>query len=49
MRFQSRVGRLLAAASENFVSVFDVETQGCRLKLQVGFHAFLNLFFYLAL
>ncbi|KAB1209193.1 Transcriptional corepressor LEUNIG [Morella rubra] len=34
MRFQSRVGRLLAAASENFVSVFDVETQGCRLKLQ---------------
>ncbi|XP_041007559.1 transcriptional corepressor LEUNIG-like isoform X1 [Juglans microcarpa x Juglans regia] len=34
VRFQPRLGRLLAAASEKFVSVLDVETQLCRLKLQ---------------
>jgi hypothetical protein len=38
IRFQPRLGRILAAASENFVSIFDVETQVCRLKLQVGCH-----------
>lgn len=36
VRFQPRLGRMLAAATENFVSIFDVETQVCRLKLQVG-------------
>jgi hypothetical protein len=36
MRFQPRLGRILAAASENFVSIIDVENQVCRLKLQVG-------------
>ncbi|KAG4930215.1 hypothetical protein JHK86_047176 [Glycine max] len=34
MRFQPCLGRLLAAAVDNFVSIFDVETLGCRLKLQ---------------
>ncbi|KAH7572338.1 hypothetical protein JRO89_XS04G0240000 [Xanthoceras sorbifolium] len=34
MRFQPRLGRLLAAAADNFVSILDVETQVCRLKLQ---------------
>uniref|UniRef100_A0A0R0JUX7 LisH domain-containing protein n=1 Tax=Glycine max TaxID=3847 RepID=A0A0R0JUX7_SOYBN len=34
MRFQPGLGRLLAAAVDNSVSIFDVETQGCRLKLQ---------------
>ncbi|KAK7815931.1 transcriptional corepressor leunig-like protein [Quercus suber] len=34
MRFQPRAGRLLAAAAENLVSILDVETQVCRLKLQ---------------
>lgn len=36
MRFQPRLGRILAAASENFVSLLDVETQVCRRKLQVS-------------
>ncbi|KAK7347449.1 hypothetical protein VNO80_21979 [Phaseolus coccineus] len=35
MRFQPCFGRLLAAAVDNFVSIFDVETLGCRLKLQL--------------
>ncbi|KAI9073967.1 hypothetical protein K1719_025650 [Acacia pycnantha] len=34
MRFQPRMGRYLAAASENVVSVFDVETHTCRYSLQ---------------
>ncbi|KAK7388758.1 hypothetical protein VNO78_23585 [Psophocarpus tetragonolobus] len=34
MRFQPCLGRLLAAAVDNFISIFDVETLGCRLKLQ---------------
>uniref|UniRef100_A0A7N0TEU0 Transcriptional corepressor LEUNIG n=1 Tax=Kalanchoe fedtschenkoi TaxID=63787 RepID=A0A7N0TEU0_KALFE len=34
IRFQPRQGRLLAGASDNVVSIFDVETQVCRLKLQ---------------
>ncbi|XP_047173130.1 transcriptional corepressor LEUNIG-like [Vigna umbellata] len=34
MRFQPCLGRLLAAAVDDFVSIFDVETLGCRLKLQ---------------
>ncbi|KAL9326274.1 hypothetical protein ACSQ67_006919 [Phaseolus vulgaris] len=34
MRFQPCLGKLLAAAVDNFVSIFDVETLGCRLKLQ---------------
>lgn len=36
MRFQPRLGRNFAAATDNFVSIFDVETQACRLKLQVS-------------
>ncbi|XP_031385621.1 transcriptional corepressor LEUNIG-like [Punica granatum] len=34
MRFQPRVGRFLAAAAEDFVSLLDVETKVCRQKLQ---------------
>ncbi|KAG2718602.1 hypothetical protein I3760_03G227700 [Carya illinoinensis] len=34
MRFQPRLGRLLAAASGDLVTVLDVETQVCMLKLQ---------------
>ncbi|KAG6772752.1 hypothetical protein POTOM_024172 [Populus tomentosa] len=34
MRFQPRVGRYLAAAAENVVSILDVETQACRHSLQ---------------
>ncbi|KAJ4957815.1 hypothetical protein NE237_024926 [Protea cynaroides] len=34
MRFQPRLGRYLAAASENVVSILDVETQTCRHSLQ---------------
>lgn len=36
MRFQPHLGRILAAAAENFISILDVETQVCRFKLQVG-------------
>jgi hypothetical protein len=35
MRFQPRLGRYLAAAAENVVSILDVETQACRHSLQV--------------
>lgn len=35
MRFQPRHGRYLAAASENVVSILDVETQACCQTLQV--------------
>ncbi|TQD71240.1 hypothetical protein C1H46_043231 [Malus baccata] len=34
MRFQPRLGRFLAAAAENVVSILDVETQACRHSLQ---------------
>uniref|UniRef100_A0A2C9U9G2 LisH domain-containing protein n=1 Tax=Manihot esculenta TaxID=3983 RepID=A0A2C9U9G2_MANES len=34
MRFQPRLGRYLAAAAENVVSILDVETQACRHSLQ---------------
>ncbi|KAF5739745.1 hypothetical protein HS088_TW12G00955 [Tripterygium wilfordii] len=34
VRFQPRLGRYLAAAAENVVSIFDVETQACRYLLQ---------------
>ncbi|KAL5975636.1 hypothetical protein ACLOJK_019962, partial [Asimina triloba] len=34
MRFQPRLGRYLAAAAENVVSILDVETQACRHFLQ---------------
>lgn len=34
MRFQPRAGRFLAAAAKNVVSILDVETQVCRMKLQ---------------
>lgn len=34
MRFQPRLGRFLAAAAENVVSIFDVETRICRHTLQ---------------
>jgi len=36
MRFQPRLGRYLAAAAENVVSILDVETQVCRYSLKVG-------------
>lgn len=35
MRFQPRLGRILAAAGDSLVSILDVETQVCTLKLQV--------------
>lgn len=35
MRFQPRQGRLLAAAAENVVSIFDVESETCVHTLQV--------------
>ncbi|OMO57960.1 Regulator of chromosome condensation, RCC1 [Corchorus olitorius] len=34
MRFQPRLGRFLAAAADNYVSILDVEAQVCRAKLQ---------------
>lgn len=40
MRFQPRLGGFLAAASENVVSLLDVESQVCRQKLQVGYDIF---------
>ncbi|XP_021597101.1 transcriptional corepressor LEUNIG isoform X2 [Manihot esculenta] len=33
-RFQPHLGRIIAAAAENVVSILDVETKVCRLKLQ---------------
>ena len=36
MRFQPRTGKYLAAATENVVSILDVETQACRHSLQVS-------------
>ncbi|KAF3791145.1 Transcriptional corepressor LEUNIG [Nymphaea thermarum] len=38
MRFQPRLGKYLAAASETIVSILDVETQACRTTLQVTRH-----------
>lgn len=35
MRFQPTFGKILAAAADNSVSLLDVETHVCRLKLQV--------------
>ena len=35
MRFQPGFGRMLAAAADNYVSILDIDTQVCRLKLQV--------------
>ena len=37
MRFQPRQGRLLAAAAENVVSIYDVESETCVHTLQVYF------------
>jgi hypothetical protein len=37
MRFQPRQGRLLAAAAENVVSIYDVESETCVHTLQVSF------------
>ncbi|CAJ2643468.1 unnamed protein product [Trifolium pratense] len=34
VRFQPRLGRYLAAAAENIVSILDVETQACRYSLK---------------
>nr|AFK43876.1 unknown [Lotus japonicus] len=34
MRFQPRLGRYLAAAAGNIVSILDVETQACRYSLK---------------
>ncbi|KAB1204545.1 Transcriptional corepressor LEUNIG [Morella rubra] len=36
IRFQPRLGRYLAAAAENVVSILDVETQACRHSLKRG-------------
>lgn len=36
MRFQPRLGRYLAAAAENVVSILDVDTQSCRHSLKVS-------------
>ena len=45
MRFQPRLGRFLAAAADNIVSILDVETQACRNSLQVGpDSSFINFF-----
>lgn len=38
MRFQPRIGQLLAAAAENVVSIFDVETDRQTHSLRVGYH-----------
>lgn len=46
MRFQPRHGRLLAAAADSVVSIFDVDTQACRLKLQVGCHPYVETFLF---
>lgn len=35
LRFQPNNGRMLAAAVGNVVSIIDIETQVCRVKLQV--------------
>ena len=35
VRFQPRTGKLLAAASENVVAIYDVETETCLHSLQV--------------
>lgn len=35
VRFQPRLGRYLAAAAENVVSILDAETQACRHSLKV--------------
>lgn len=35
VRFQPRLGRYLAAAAENVVSILDTETQACRHSLKV--------------
>lgn len=35
-RFQPRFGRIIAAAAGNSVSLLDVDTLVCRLKLQVS-------------
>jgi hypothetical protein len=45
VRFQPRLGRYLAAAAENIVSILDVETQACRYSLKVGLHNFYTYFF----
>jgi hypothetical protein len=44
MRFQPRLGRFLAAAAENVVSILDVETQACRYSLKVGSNRNLEVF-----
>lgn len=37
LRFQPRLGRYLAAATDSVVSILDVDTQECRQTLQVEF------------
>ena len=37
VRFQPRIGQLLAAAAENVVSIFDVETERRTHLLQVEY------------
>lgn len=43
MRFQPRLGRYLAAAAENLVSILDVETQACLHSLEVRLLLLLSL------
>lgn len=38
VRFQPRIGQLLAAAAENLVSIFDVETDRRTHLLQVEYY-----------
>lgn len=47
MRFQPRLGRYLAAAAENIVSILDVETQACRYSLKVGLHNLCTSFYWM--
>lgn len=44
IRFQPRVGRFLAAAADNSVSLLDVEAQVCRAKLQVSWEVAIVIF-----
>ncbi|GFZ18554.1 transcriptional corepressor LEUNIG [Actinidia rufa] len=43
VRFQPRLGRYLAAAADNVVSILDVETQACRHSLQESCKVVANL------
>ena len=42
VRFQPRLGRYLAAAAENVVSILDAESQACRHILKVVIHLYVE-------